>query len=414
MNDPLPFDLRDIRTATVVAAHPDDETLGAAGFLQRLHSEGVSVSLVVATDGEAAFPRSDHRLRKQLGELRRAELTDSLTRLGIGDVEPLWLGLPDSGLSEHAATLTGELRVLLRDSDVCLAPWPGDPHPDHREAGLATLHAAPDNARCLSYPIWMWHQLSPHDSGIPWHRAVRYALTGAERTAKAKAISAFVSQTTPGPHGEEPILPPEVLAHFEGEEELFFHERPGRSASARRFAELYRASPDPWKTETRWYERRKRSVALSSLPLPHYGTIIEPACGNGNLTRELAARCDRLLAFDPVPDAVAAARTATSGMSHVDIDVATLPEGLTGQADLLVLSEILYYLGDADLAETIARSATVSRRGGHVLAVHWKPWAPDAPRDGWDAHRRLLTHPGFEPLVAHDDEEFLLHVLQRR
>ncbi|MEU3274443.1 bifunctional PIG-L family deacetylase/class I SAM-dependent methyltransferase [Saccharomonospora sp. NPDC006951] len=415
MNDhPLPSGLRGIRTATVIAAHPDDETLGAAGFLQHLHSGGVSVSLVIATDGEAAFPRSDRRLRKELGELRRAELTDSLAQLGIDDVTPVWLGLPDSGLTEHTAALTGELRELLRDSDVCLAPWPGDPHPDHREAGLAALRAAPEHARCLSYPIWMWHRLSPHDPGIPWHRAARYALTGAERTAKAKAIGAFGSQTTTGPGGEDPILPPEVLAHFDGEEEIFFHERPRQRSSARRFAELYRASPDPWRTKTRWYERRKRSVVLASLPRRHYGTVIEPACGNGNLTRELATRCDRLVAFDPVPDAVTAARTATSGMSHVDISEAALPEGLSGEADLLVHSEILYYLGDADLAEVIARSAAVLHCGGHLLAVHWKPKASDAPRDGWDAHRRLLTHPGFEPLVAHDDEEFLLHVIQRR
>ena len=32
------------------------------------------------------------------------------------------------------------------------------------------------------------------------------------------------------------------------------------------FDALYRTSPDPWGTETRWYERRKRALLL------HFGT----------------------------------------------------------------------------------------------------------------------------------------------
>jgi hypothetical protein len=44
--------------AVAVAAHPDDETLGTSGFLQRLHEQGTEVTLVIATDGEGAFPDS--------------------------------------------------------------------------------------------------------------------------------------------------------------------------------------------------------------------------------------------------------------------------------------------------------------------------------------------------------------------
>ncbi|HVV14572.1 bifunctional PIG-L family deacetylase/class I SAM-dependent methyltransferase [Amycolatopsis sp.] len=410
-----PLDLRGVGRVTIVAAHPDDETLGAAGLVQRLHADGVKVSLVIATDGEAAFPRSDGPERKRLAARRREELADALLTLGAGDVEPVWLGLPDSGLHECPERLTAELADLLRDSDLCLAPWPGDPHPDHREAGLATLSAAPEGAGCWSYPIWMWHRFELDDPGIPWERAFSLRLTGAERLAKAAAIEAFVSQTSAGPHGEDPILPTDVLAHFDRPDEIFFREPPRRSASAQRFAELYRDSDDPWQTGKRWYERRKRAVALAALPRERYGTIVEPACGNGNLTRELAGRADRLVAFDPVPAAVQAARRATAGLSNVEVCVGSLPGGLAGSsADLLVHSEILYYLSDEDLAETLALSAAALGSGGHLLAMHWKPWAPEAPRDGWDAHRRLLAHPDFDPLVAHDDEEFVLHVLKRR
>ncbi len=79
-----------------------------------------------------------------------------------------------------------------------------------------------------------------------------------------------------------------------------------------------------------------------------------------------------------------------------------------------MLSEILYYLDDQDLTTTLDGAVTVLRPGGHLLAAHWLPWAPEAPRSGWDAHRRLVSRPELRCLVAHEDEEFVTHVLERR
>jgi SAM-dependent methyltransferase len=100
-------------------------------------------------------------------------------------------------------------------------------------------------------------------------------------------------------------------------------------------------------------------------------------------------------------------------MPGVDVRIGRLPADLHGPADLVVLSEILYYLDGPDLDDTIDAAVAALRPGGHLLAVHWLPWAPDAPRDGRDAHRRLLARSGLVPLVVHEDEEFLVHVLGR-
>ncbi|WP_326837470.1 bifunctional PIG-L family deacetylase/class I SAM-dependent methyltransferase [Amycolatopsis rhabdoformis] len=401
--------------ALVVAAHPDDETLGASGLLQHLHGAGTAVTLAVATDGEAAFPDSAPAERRELGRVRRRELRESLRAQGLSDVEPVWLGLPDSALADHEAELTAALRERAAGHDLVLLPWPDDPHPDHRAAGRAALAAAPVSAHRWSYPIWLWHQRSPSDPGIPWQHARSYGLTDRERGAKAAAVAAFTSQLKPGPRGEDPILPPEVLAHFAGSAETFFREPPARSAPTSRFVQLYDSAEDPWHVADAWYERRKRRLLLASLPDERYGTAVEPGCGLGVLTRELAARCDRLLAFDPVQAAVDRATRAVAGLSEVDVYRATVPDGLpTGPVDLLVYSELLYYLDDTDLDATVEASANALRPGGHLAAVHWRPWAPEAPRDGAEAHARLLAHPAFEPVVSHTDEAFLLHVLRRR
>ena len=57
---------------------------------------------------------------------------------------------------------------------------------------------------------------------------------------------------------------------------------------------------------------------------------------------------------------------------------------------------------------------TVLEPGGHLVAVHWRPWAPEGTRDGEAVHRALLAREDLELLVEHVDAEFLLHVLRRR
>ncbi|SEP37531.1 PIG-L family deacetylase [Amycolatopsis saalfeldensis] len=402
---------QEFRHALIVAAHPDDETLGASGLLQHLRAAGTTMTLVVATDGEAAFPDSNAAERRDLGRARRDELARSLAAQGL-PVDPVWLGLPDSDLTAHSHELVEALRNHARGTDLCLMPWPEDPHPDHQAAGRAALAAAPDSAHCWSYPIWMWHWRSPGATDIPWRRGHSYRLTTGERSAKAAAIREFTSQLHPGPRGEAPILPQEALAHFDRPVETFFRQPPDRSAPIGRFAELYAGAHDPWQVESRWYEKRKRALLLASLPRERYGTVVEPGCGTGTLTRELAGRCDRLVAFDPVPDAVALAREAAPS---ADVRHGLVPHAIpSGPVDLFVYSELLYYLDETDLEKTIEASVAALRPGGDLAAVHWLPWAPEAPHDGAAVHERLAAHPALETIVTHVDEQFRLDVLRRR
>ena len=92
--------------------------------------------------------------------------------------------------------------------------------------------------------------------------------------------------------------------------------------------------------------------------------------------------------------------------------VAALPDPATlpADADLVVLSEVLYYLAPEDVAPAIDRIPA----GADVVLVHWRGWAAEAPRDAAATHRQLTADPRFATLVEHVDEQFLLHVLRRR
>ena len=79
--------------------------------------------MVVATDGEAAYPALGASARRDLGRLRRAELAAALGAQGLGDAPVHWLGLPDSRLADCGDELRASLEPLLADADAYLAPW---------------------------------------------------------------------------------------------------------------------------------------------------------------------------------------------------------------------------------------------------------------------------------------------------
>jgi LmbE family N-acetylglucosaminyl deacetylase len=251
-----------------VAAHLDDEVLGFGGTIAVLAASGVRLCLVSVTAGEASHPHSSAPLARDLAAVRARELHEALGRLGA-DVESVALGVPDGEVARHEQELTGQLVELLRDCDLCVAPFSQDLHPDHEAAGRAALAAG--TARGVpvwEYPVWAWHWAAPGDGRLPWHRAARIALPPAARARKRAALECFRSQIEPlgnGP-GDEAILPPAELAHFQRDFEVVAMNTPfpatglqpqGTGTPGDYFARMYADDDDPWQLADRWYEQRK-------------------------------------------------------------------------------------------------------------------------------------------------------------
>ncbi len=180
------------------------------------------------------------------------------------------------------------------------------------------------------------------------------------------------------------------------------------------FSERYAASPDPYGLAERWYEARKYALTVALLPRPRYGTAFEPGCSIGVLTLRLAARCDRLLACDAVPDAVGSARARTAGLPGVQVEQRVIPADWPPQSfDLVVFSELLYYFDDADLEQVLSLGVGSLRPGGQLLAVHWRHPAPDHPRSGDEVHQALAARPALARLARYRDLDFTAEVYAR-
>ncbi|HEU5028316.1 MAG TPA: class I SAM-dependent methyltransferase [Spirillospora sp.] len=174
------------------------------------------------------------------------------------------------------------------------------------------------------------------------------------------------------------------------------------------FDAMYADDADPWGFASRWYERRKYALSLALLPRPRYGDAFEPGCSIGVLTAGLAGRCDRLLACDGAEAAVEQARWRAPGAR---VERRVMPRDWPGgRFDLIVLSELLYYFDDADLARVLELAAASLRPGGTVLAVHWRHPVAAYPKSGDEVHAALADLP-LTTAASHCETDFRADVL---
>lgn len=118
----------------MLAAHPDDETLGAGGALALNAGRAEAIRVWIATDGtrqEGAAADPGY------GQRRQREARTALRALGID--EPAFGHLPDRELSRKGAELDAALARLIEEfrPDVVLCPSPVEIHPDHRALAAA-------------------------------------------------------------------------------------------------------------------------------------------------------------------------------------------------------------------------------------------------------------------------------------
>ena len=112
------FDLSTIARLTVVAAHPDDETLGAGGLIAECSMRGIPIQIVVVTDGAASHPESSTVTPRQLAARRGRELFHAVSVLAPS-AEVVMLGFADG----ETLPIGSESLPLLREPSNRAAQW---------------------------------------------------------------------------------------------------------------------------------------------------------------------------------------------------------------------------------------------------------------------------------------------------
>ena len=409
--------LRRTGRTVVVAAHPDDETLGAGGILAELADAGSPAEVVIVSDGSASHPGSPTLDPDSLAGFRWAEVVEAV-RLLSPESTITMLGYADGGLREARDAIEADLRALLTDGpavDQLVATWRGDGHRDHRVVGEVCAALA-DELGCtlLEYPLWLWHWATPDDPRVPWDRLRVVELADRSVVRKHRAVAAHASQVAPlsADPRDAPTLHPVFLRAFDRDVEVVVTQDPVRASLRGEFFDAtYGRHEDPWGYADRWYEERKRALTLAALPDQRFRHVLEIGCGIGVLTAELAHRADHLLAVDVSTAAVERARQRLSEVAHVRVQVADVADAVpAGTFDLVVLSEVGYYFDRPTLERVLADLRARLAPGGTLLVCHWRHPVDAYPLTGDEVHRALRRTTDLTLLAEHREKDLLLDV----
>jgi peptidoglycan/xylan/chitin deacetylase (PgdA/CDA1 family) len=145
------------------------------------------------------------------------------------------------------------------------------------------------------------------------------------------------------------------------------------------------AEEDPWDYGNSAYESWKFDQTLSLLPARRFARALDLGCAEGHLTSRLAPLVGELIAVDISPTAIKRARRRCAGLNNVQCQVINLAaEPLPTKLDLVLCSEMLFYLPLALLHEVAPKIAASLKPGGYLLLAHGNLIADDRTRTGFD------------------------------
>lgn len=158
------------------------------------------------------------------------------------------------------------------------------------------------------------------------------------------------------------------------------------------FEEIYRRNSDPWNFAQSDYEHQKYQATLDALPQEKYESAFEIGCSIGVLTVRLAERVGQLLAVDVSEIALAQAAARCRDLTNVRFEKMRIPDQFPIENfDLIVVSEVGYYLAPADWQIAVDKIIAHTKSGGSIALVHWTPFVHDYPQSGDEVHERFFA-----------------------
>lgn len=148
------------------------------------------------------------------------------------------------------------------------------------------------------------------------------------------------------------------------------------------------AKVDPWGYRND-YETLKYEQTLDLIRDVPIKSALEIACAEGEFTRRLAAHAGQVLATDIAPTAVARAAEACADLANCSFQrLDLLTEEPPASYDLIVASEVLYYLDPAAMQAFVAKVERHLEPGGIFLTAHANLLVdePDRTGFGWPHH----------------------------
>lgn len=348
----------------VVGTHPDDPSLALGATLADMAEKGHAVTVVPATQGGLYL--AEDELRERL-----SDLVDARTLL----LTPM----DDDGHANHEA-VTGASESIVRETGALL----------------------------LNYPLQLWDWADP--SNIEWSRVRMLAPSLRGLQAKAAANSRYSGQLGKAAvdrahRAIEVVLvprPPDLAERLD----KAVAAPQSRPDIALPFDVMYQSGEsDPWHFDDSDYELRRMGLVLACLGRRRYGRVLEIGCATGQLSVLLKGRADEVVGLDASERAIDIARVRTESVRWV---LGAAPRDVPeADFDLIVLSEVAYFLDGVDLLDTLRIARRRLRPHGEIVIANWRRASENIPLDGPSVQRQASAMLDL-PLRAHYEDADLV------
>jgi len=179
------------------------------------------------------------------------------------------------------------------------------------------------------------------------------------------------------------------------------------------FENLYRRKQDPWNYEHSDFEREKYLKTLQAIP-KEVETIWEIGCAEGAFTQLLLEGGKKVRGVDISLTALSRAKGRLKDfgdrvqLQRLDI----VREDIEGTFDLILASEILYYLGGKDVLQLLEKKFLRHLRpSGYLLLCHFYPSGKIIHDFYEESHRFYRVS---EEITYHPQRYYIITLLKNR
>jgi LmbE family N-acetylglucosaminyl deacetylase len=213
-----------MRKALIVAAHPDDEVLGAGGAIARLAAEGVAVHVLILGEGATSRGKARRKSKNKPAAVRSLERAARKAAKILGAASVSFGSLPDNRFDSvdllEIVKLV-EKHVARVRPEAVFTHFSGDLNVDHRlsfEATMAACRPLPGAPVREVYSFEVpsstgWAGPEPERAFVP----TVYVDISAQLHLKQAALTAYAGEVRPSPHPRSAEAV-EALARWRGAE----------------------------------------------------------------------------------------------------------------------------------------------------------------------------------------------------
>jgi LmbE family N-acetylglucosaminyl deacetylase len=186
----------------ILAAHPDDETIGASVVLSRFPQSSVAFLTDGAPRDTRLWSPGVHGTREAYAKIRRQEAFQALAYAGVCQQRGFWLGGVDQEAAFGIGVLVGQFGKLLaemRPEIVITHAYEGG-HPDHDSAAVITriasssLETSPLVLEMTSYHARDGRCVTGEFLNSDAAAELCFELLSADRDRKRQMMDAYASQ----------------------------------------------------------------------------------------------------------------------------------------------------------------------------------------------------------------------------